>query len=306
MTTLTWTGFASNGNPNDPKNWHPQEKPTINTPVVFPWGTINLDPGHSWVAASVTLMGGARVGFASLPYVSGEFTVESGAAAFITAASGSLDVTTLTVNGGSEFISALPVMAVSVSITAGSRFIAQNGLEVATSVTVWGGSHGKAYGSVVMGHEPGVQLGSSWDCDSQQNCYAAGTMILMDDGTEHSIETIRVGDKIHGGHAVNWVGHSSRKADFVKIGSLIVTDKHLIFQGDVLYQARVIPGAVPVNYTGPYYHIQCSRHVPVIANGIVSESFLDTDGYTDLETLSGERLPRRFSRSDAFATIVEV
>lgn len=306
MTTLTWTGFANNGNPNDQKNWQPQERPTINTPVVFPWGKIELQPGYSWAAFSVTVTGGARVNFASLPYVSGAFTVQSGGAAFITALSGSLDITNLLVNGGATFISARPVVAVSLTVTSGSNFTAQNGLDVSTSVTVEGGSRGEAYGNVQLGHQPEVQPGSSWECDTQQNCYAEGTMIRMVDGSACAIENIRAGDVIWDGHRVNWVGVSRRAADFVKIGSLIVTDKHLILHGDVLYQARVIPGAVPVDYDGAYYHIQCDRHVPVIANGVISESFLDTDGYTDLETLSGERLPRRFSRDDAFATIVEV
>lgn len=306
MNTLTWTGSARDGNPNNPNNWQPQERPNANTNVVFPWGTIQIEPGYSWAAHSVTLTGGSQVAFASIPYVSGSFTVQSGAKAFITALDGKLDVTSLIIQGGSELISARMVVAVSLSITSGSSFTAQNGLDVSTCVEVQGGSHGHAYGNVQLGHKPDVQLGSSWDCDTQQNCYAKGTLILMDDGTQKEIQDIRAGDKINGGHVVNWVGVSNKPADFVRIGDLIVTDKHLIYREGFLFQACVIPGAVKSDYTGEYYHIQCNVHVPVIANGIPSESFLDTDGYTDLETLSGERLQRRFSRHDAFAEIVEV
>lgn len=306
MTTLTWTGFAQDGNPNNPKNWNPEGIPNVNTAVIFPYGKIEIKPDYTWSAASIVCEGGSQVGFASLPYVSGSFTVQSGAAAFITAPSGTLDVTSLIVLGGSKFISALAVSAVSLSVTSGSSFIAQHGLDVATTVAIWGGSHGEAYGDVKLGHEPEVQPGSSWNCDSQQNCYAKGTMILMHGSTVKAIEDIREGDMVFGGRVVNWVGVSHKPAKFVEVDGLTVTDKHLIYWAGFLYQARVIPGVVASDYSGPYYHLQCEKHVPIYANGIVSESFLDVDGYDDMETLSGKRLEKRFTRNDAFAPIVEV
>lgn len=306
MTTLTWTGSANDGNPNNPDNWYPQGIPNTYTAVVFPWGDIKIEPGYSWSASSITVTGGAQVAFASIPHVSGSFTVQSGGAAYITALSGLIDVTTLIVNGGARFISAVFVEAVSLAITSGSEFIAQNGLIVTTCVEVWGGSRGEAYGNISIGHPVDVQPGSSWNTAPRQNCYARGTRILMHDGTEMAIEAITAGDRVHGGHIVNWVGMSSRPAKFVNIRGLIVTEDHLVVQGDALYQAKVIPGAVPSDYSGDYFHIQCAYHVLVIANGVESESFLDTDGYDDLQTVSGKRLERRFSRRDAFAAIVEI
>lgn len=316
MTTLTWKAFygSVDTNPMNPKNWDPEGVPNSSTTVVFPGGNITLDPNVHWSAKEIDLTGGARIAFATVPHVSGDFNVDGGAAAFITSPDGTLKALNVNVNGGSELISARPVKAHQVNIIGGSEFTAQNGIDV-HSVNVEGGSRGKAYGDIHLDSDPNVQLGSSWNEFPGCNCYARGTMILMHDDTEKAIELIRAGDVIKGGHVVNWLGMSNRDAKFVKISKgtlgatrdLIVTEDHLIVIVDVLYPARMLTymrGVDYVDHHGEYYHFQTAQHNMVYANGVKSETYFDVDGNNDLTTVSGERLNKRFDRKEAFATII--
>lgn len=315
MMTLTWKSYgAVDGNPNNPENWSPEGVPTAHTNVVFSWGEVKLDPNTPWTAHSVTLAGGSTVTFSTTPHVINTVDIEGGGRLYLTAPTGDLRTHTINIANGGSITSAVPVDTHALYINGGGRFEAQNGF-TAHFVNVDGGSSGWVYGEIYITCPPEVAPGSTWNEHHGCNCYARGTMVLMHDNTEKAIELIRAGDVIHGGHVVNWLGMSNRKAKFVKISKgtlgatrdLVVTEDHLILIVDVLYPARMLTYMLGIDYCdydSEYYHLQTARHNMLIANGVKSETYFDVDGNNDLSTVSGERLNKRFDRSEAFGTII--
>lgn len=318
MTTLTWTGQGkTDANPNDPNNWWPAKAPTANDDVVFPWGTEQLDPNIKWVAHNITIAGGSSVTFSSVPTITGNLYVTGGGKLYVTAVAGKLIVTTLTVDNGASIISARAIDAISIDLQGGGSFVAQNGIDVATTVTVGNGSRGDVWGPVVIdgvsgGNNAHVDLGSSFTCHGGGTaCYAPGTMILTDEG-EVAIENIVAGSKTHEGHEILWVGRGNNLVDWVDFNKngrkLTVTSDHLMVHEDLLYPAKSLislDGVEHSDHTGQeYFHLQCAQHVSIIANGYESESFFDVDGRNDLETVSGTRLNKRFDRRQSFLPII--
>lgn len=323
MTTLTWTGQGKvDANPNDPKNWNPQQKPTANDTAVFPWGTEQLSPSQPWAIGNIVIEGGSNVTFSSIPYVSGDLHIEGGGKLYITASSGDLSLSNLKVDNGGLLISARLIKAISLVLDGGANFKAQNGLDIAVFVDVNNGSNGDVWGPLTICGRPGaggahVQPGSGFrHHGGGASCYARGTKILLHGNIEKAVEDLVAGDVIQSGPQINWVGKGSLPVRWVRLKrdgrELIVTSDHLILcAGHALYPAEALIGcgAYSAEYADDfleteYWHFQCWNHTPVMANGIWSESFLDTDGRTDLETVSGDRLRRRFGKHEAFAPIV--
>lgn len=135
-------------------------------------------------------------------------------------------------------------------------------------------------------------------------CYLAGTNILTRNGNV-KIENLKVGDMVKtesGFHSVTWIGSAnvsvnqeSPHMDFsgfpvvVKKGAigenipnedLYLTPEHSIFIDGNLIPVRMLVNGISIkyiemkNYT--YYHFECAKHEIVVANGLKSESYLNT------------------------------
>jgi len=145
-----------------------------------------------------------------------------------------------------------------------------------------------------------VALGSE-----QVSCYAAGTRILTPRG-EIAVEQLREGDRVvtarDGGRLapVRWIGHRTlaparhpRPWDVAPIRlragalapgrpsrDLLLSPDHALFLGGVLIRARdLLNGATVVQEhvaEVTYYHVELDRHDVLLAEGVPSESFLDT------------------------------
>lgn len=325
MTTLTWVGQGQkDANPNDPKNWYPAQKPTINDTAVFPWGTEQLSPSVEWAIGNLVITGGSDTILSSIPYVSGDITISGGGNLKITATTGTLLSSTFLISNGGKVVSARPVSSVYLHLTGGSELEAQNGLDVTVSVDVDNGSRGDVWGSVTIagksgGHNANVAPGSSFNCHGGgATCYAPDALILLETGREVFVSDLKAGDVLLNGQTINWVGRGTKPTRWVRLykngRTLLVTADHLILIQNVLHQASSLVGVSGLgfekvefadDYQGTeYWHFQTPKHGPVLASGIWTESFLDTDGRTDLVTMSGTRIERRFDRSECFAEMI--
>ena len=136
-------------------------------------------------------------------------------------------------------------------------------------------------------------------------CYAAGTHIRTENG-EVPVEALRAGDRVltvHGGPLLQplaWVGrmrvnvarHRDRSrvapilfrpgalGDGVPHRALRVSPEHAIFIGGRLVPARLLANGTSIVQECwcqeiDYHHIELDRHGLVVAEGTVSETYLD-------------------------------
>ncbi|GAA4481332.1 Hint domain-containing protein [Gluconacetobacter asukensis] len=142
-------------------------------------------------------------------------------------------------------------------------------------------------------------------------CYLAGTMIRMADGGECAVEEIGIGDSVltydwrEGRDRVRpviWAGHqhvavrpdlpddqagypvrvaANAIADGVPCKDLLITSEHSLFFGGKFIPVRMLVNGRSIFYDRSitcydYYHIETDRHSVIMADGVLSESYLDT------------------------------
>lgn len=174
-------------------------------------------------------------------------------------------------------------------------------------------------GSVVEG--PSVSDGAYLVVDkaATDTCFLAGTMILTDRG-EIAVETLRVGDQVvcHVDgqdrlRAVIWVGQRQNRFEpwqpedmagypvRIRAGAfgegqphsdLLVTAEHCF-----LFDGRFVPVRMLVNGESiaydrsmpiyDYYHVELSQHSIIYANGVKTESYLDSGNRQGFRTREG-------------------
>jgi hypothetical protein len=134
-------------------------------------------------------------------------------------------------------------------------------------------------------------------------CFAAGTLIMTAKG-EVAVEDLAVGDILvtadGAEQPITWLGHravtvAGSNADFkylVRIAAgavapglprrdLLVTQDHCLLLDGVLVPARMLVNDKTItldrtitSYT--YYHVELDRHAVILAEGLATESYLDT------------------------------
>jgi hypothetical protein len=136
-------------------------------------------------------------------------------------------------------------------------------------------------------------------------CYCPGTLILTDRG-EAPIETLRIGDNVvtRSGAArpIKWIGRRSYSGRFIlgrsdilpiciKAGALAdelprrdlwISPHHAIFIDGVLIEAKDLVNGISIVQAErvdrvEYLHIELDSHDVIIAEGALSESFIDDD-----------------------------
>ncbi|MFC0501707.1 Hint domain-containing protein [Asaia krungthepensis] len=144
--------------------------------------------------------------------------------------------------------------------------------------------------------------------DKIEACFLAGTLMLTDDG-EVRVETLAGGDRLvcieHGERVVREVVRVIRRTAHVRLGlpddlagypvrirsnafdenlpsrDLLVTSEHCF-----LFEGRFVPVRMLVNGTSvaydrsfrtyDYHHVELANHAIIFANGVETESYLDT------------------------------
>lgn len=140
-----------------------------------------------------------------------------------------------------------------------------------------------------------------------QICYLAGTMILTPEG-ERAIETLEAGDQVtiykngatrtqtilrvgHAHAATGSTGHADLDAVPVRIRAgaladgipsrdLLVTPEHCMMLENSFIPVRMLVNGMTIVYDHSiteydYYHVETEQHSVLVANGALSESFLD-------------------------------
>lgn len=161
-----------------------------------------------------------------------------------------------------------------------------------------------------------VQNGDgSWSVinGSKLICYLAGTMLLTPDG-ERAIETLEPGDLVTvyengttSTRAIMRVGHAhattgktgapdldsvpvriraNALADGVPNRDLLVTPEHCMMLEGTFVPVRMLVNGMTIAYDHSitaydYYHVETEQHSVLVANGALSESFLDAGHRSD-------------------------
>lgn len=156
-----------------------------------------------------------------------------------------------------------------------------------------------------------------------QICYLAGTMILTPEG-ERAIETLEAGDKVmvyangttstqtilRVGHAhatTGTTGHADvdavpvrvragALADGIPSRDLLVTPEHCMMLEGSFVPVRMLVNGMSIAYDHSitdydYYHIETEQHSVLVANGALSESFLDA-GHRPDTLMQGSQVTR--------------
>lgn len=156
-----------------------------------------------------------------------------------------------------------------------------------------------------------------------QICYLAGTMILTPEG-ERAIETLEAGDKgmvyangttstqtiLRVGHAhatTGTTGHADvdavpvrvragALADGIPSRDLLVTPEHCMMLEGSFVPVRMLVNDMSIAYDHSitdydYYHIETEQHSVLVANGALSESFLDA-GHRPDTLMQGSQVTR--------------
>lgn len=95
-------------------------------------------------------------------------------------------------------------------------------------------------------------------------CHAAGTLILMEDGTRRPIEALRQGDRVLLGGAVTWVGAVPATFMFRYRGTL-VNGRHAVFEHGQWIRVHESALAEPIEDDAliPVYPVNTERHLLV-------------------------------------------
>ena len=145
-------------------------------------------------------------------------------------------------------------------------------------------------------------------------CYVAGTLILTNCG-EYPIERLQAGDKIvtlAGEMTVRWIGwrqldlmrhpdpgvarpirvRKNAIADGLPRRDLLVSPDHGLFVDGRLIPAKLLvnDGSIAVDISMrsvAYYHVELERHAILLAEGLPSESYLDTGNRCMFANASG-------------------
>jgi glycosyltransferase involved in cell wall biosynthesis len=151
--------------------------------------------------------------------------------------------------------------------------------------------------------DPNPANNSATDTDAIP-CYCAGTLILTDRG-EVPVETLAIGDKVMTADGVarliRWIGRRSYSGRFargnhvlpicVKAGALDenlprrdlwISPNHAMFLHGALIESQdLVNGVSIVQAAGiervDYFHIELETHDIIVAEGALSESFVDDD-----------------------------
>jgi Hint domain len=180
-----------------------------------------------------------------------------------------------------------------------------------TTLTLTGTEFGASYTSQIVldGLYGGTfvatkvpDLSNGWDI-TYTACYQRGTHILSEQG-EVAIETLQIGDRVRtlGGalRPVRWLGHrrlncqnysdprgvwpicirASAFAEHVPARDLLVSPGHSIcINGSLIQAANLVNGVTvlqqPQEYV-EYWHVELDSHDILFAEGLPSESYLDT------------------------------
>ena len=154
--------------------------------------------------------------------------------------------------------------------------------------------------------------GFTMDGSNQAACYGPDTLIEMFDGSVKFVNELEVGDRVHTGAWITWVGCATvnttqnRPIEFQSsLGRLIVSPEHLMVYMGKFVQDRHRAGGKPVMVDKmTYWHFQCNEHTLVRANGMLSESFLNVDGPRGLETVKGN-LTHGYTHEDLVLPLLE-
>lgn len=184
--------------------------------------------------------------------------------------------------------------------------------------------------SFAAGYEVGTptvvqNTDGSWSVvnGSKQVCYLAGTMLLTPNG-ERAIETLTPGDQVtvyengtthtqtilRVGHAratTGSTGHADLDgvpvrvragalADGIPSRDLLVTPEHCMMLEGGFIPVRMLVNGMSIAYDHAiteydYYHVETEQHSVLIANGALSESFLDA-GHRPDALMQGNTLAR--------------
>ena len=163
---------------------------------------------------------------------------------------------------------------------------------------------------------PTISSNSKYILDYRDNaqeepCYLCGTMIETRDGLK-AIEEIRAGDMVYAyeGSArvlkpVTWVGsghHSVRRnrpddvagyaihivkdalADNIPYKDMRITPEHCLYIDEKFIPARMLVNHHSIRYDYSkteytYYHLELEKHGVIKADGVLSESYLNTDNH---------------------------
>jgi hypothetical protein len=171
-----------------------------------------------------------------------------------------------------------------------------------------GGASGGGGGSFVAGVETvavaGENSGNGFVTIEQLTCFVRGTSIRTPGG-EISVENLRVGDRVvtHSGDSkeIIWIGH--RSIDVARCGGgidaypvhirahafcdnvpsrdLLITSEHCIFVDGHLIPVRMLVngGSIYVDTSivrYEYFHVELASHSIIFAEGLETESYLDT------------------------------
>jgi hypothetical protein len=161
---------------------------------------------------------------------------------------------------------------------------------------------GLQYTGIEIG--PG-SIGGTTEITVETPCYCPGTLILTDRG-EAPVESLRIGDKVitRSGEArpIKWIGRRSYSGRFIigrrdilpiciKAGALAeeqprrdlwISPHHAMFIDGVLIEAKHLVNGIAITQADrvdavEYLHIELDTHDIIIAEGTLSESFIDDD-----------------------------
>lgn len=151
-------------------------------------------------------------------------------------------------------------------------------------------------------------------------CFLAGTLIRTPEG-ERAVETLVPGDLVYVYHngrqetqCIKWVGHRSVESDEsagfeltqypVRISAgalgdnvpykdLLVTPEHCLFIDGALVPARMLVNGRSITHDTSlarytYHHFETQTHSVVMADGMLSETYLDTGNRVNLMAGAGE------------------
>ena len=160
-------------------------------------------------------------------------------------------------------------------------------------------------------HNYSIDYVPGLNTDNPQPCYLCGTMIETRDGLK-AIEKIRAGDMVYTyeGSArvlkpVTWVGsghHSVRRnrpddvagyaihivkdalADNIPYKDMRITPEHCLYIDEKFIPARMLVNHHSIRYDYSkteytYYHLELEEHGVIKADGVLSESYLNTDNH---------------------------
>jgi Hint domain/Bacterial Ig-like domain len=184
----------------------------------------------------------------------------------------------------------------------GTGRIAANGsFDIITWVTFAGGSHTL---TATQTDAQGLTSTISTSAEVDTPCYCAGTLILTDRG-EVAVEMLAIGDNVITADGsirlIRWIGRRSYAGRFargshvlpicIKAGALDVdqprrdlwiSPHHAMFLDGVLIEAIDLVNGVSIVQADrveriDYFHIELDTHDIIVAEGALSESFVDDD-----------------------------